>query len=128
MSSWSPGTPGDLDPILGTTRLLATGYEQARSVVAALAGDWQAARDVQLDLPATGVCSATLGVKAVAEQFGLAHDTPARLIAATTRHLDGHTSAADAVLAAAAELGIDKSAALQLAAFAADQFGSASIS
>ncbi|MDG6103760.1 NAD(P)-binding domain-containing protein [Dactylosporangium aurantiacum] len=39
------------------TFLLATGYEQARSVAAALAGDWAAARDVQLDLPATGVCS-----------------------------------------------------------------------
>jgi hypothetical protein len=39
------------------TFLLATGYEQARSVVAALAGDWTAARDVQLDLPPTGVCT-----------------------------------------------------------------------
>ncbi|MGC5051730.1 FAD-dependent oxidoreductase [Micromonospora sp. DT48] len=39
------------------TFLMATGYEQVRSVVAALAGDWEAARDVQLDLPATGVCS-----------------------------------------------------------------------
>jgi glycine/D-amino acid oxidase-like deaminating enzyme len=42
------------------TFLLATGYEQARSVVAALAGDWDAARDVQLELPETGVCSSTL--------------------------------------------------------------------
>ncbi|MBG0566603.1 FAD-dependent oxidoreductase [Actinoplanes aureus] len=42
------------------TFLLATGYEQARSVVAALAGDWEAARDVQLDLPETGVCSSDL--------------------------------------------------------------------
>jgi flavin-dependent dehydrogenase len=39
------------------TFLLATGYEQARSVAAALAGDWDAARDVQLDLPETGVCN-----------------------------------------------------------------------
>jgi thioredoxin reductase len=39
------------------TFLMATGYEQARSVVAALAGDWDAARDVQLDLPETGVCA-----------------------------------------------------------------------
>jgi thioredoxin reductase len=39
------------------TFLLATGYEQARSVVAALDGDWTAARDVQLDLPETGVCN-----------------------------------------------------------------------
>jgi thioredoxin reductase len=42
------------------TFLLATGYEQARSVVAALAGDWSAARDVQLELPETGVCSSNL--------------------------------------------------------------------
>lgn len=36
--------------------LLATGYEQARSVVARLAGDFAAADDVQLVLPETGVC------------------------------------------------------------------------
>jgi hypothetical protein len=36
--------------------LLATGYEQARSVVAALAGDLAAADQVQLVLPETGVC------------------------------------------------------------------------
>lgn len=42
------------------TFLLATGYEQVRSVVAALAGDWEAARDVQLNLPETGVCSTDL--------------------------------------------------------------------
>jgi hypothetical protein len=40
--------------------LMATGYEQARSVVAALAGDFAAADQVQLDLPETGVCSADL--------------------------------------------------------------------
>lgn len=39
------------------TFLMATGYEQVRSVVAALTGDWEAARDVQLDLPETGVCN-----------------------------------------------------------------------
>jgi len=42
------------------TFLLATGYEQARSVVAALDGDWAAARDVRLDLPETGVCNSNL--------------------------------------------------------------------
>lgn len=36
--------------------LLATGYEQARSVVAALAGDLAAADEVHLELPETGVC------------------------------------------------------------------------
>ncbi len=42
------------------TFLLATGYEQARSVVAGLVGDWAAAREVQLNLPETGVCSSDL--------------------------------------------------------------------
>lgn len=37
--------------------LMATGYEQARSVAAALAGDLAAADDVQLVLPETGVCT-----------------------------------------------------------------------
>jgi len=40
--------------------LMATGYEQARSVVAAIAGDLAAADDVQLELPETGVCSVDL--------------------------------------------------------------------
>ncbi len=39
------------------TFLLLTGYEQARSVVSAIAGDWEAARRVELALPETGVCS-----------------------------------------------------------------------
>ena len=38
------------------TFLLATGYEQARSVVAMLAGDVAAAERVELVLPETGVC------------------------------------------------------------------------
>ncbi|MBF4992748.1 NAD(P)-binding domain-containing protein [Arthrobacter gandavensis] len=43
------------------TFLMATGYEQVRSIAAALAGDQQAADDVQLVLPETGVCSTDLG-------------------------------------------------------------------
>ena len=39
------------------TFLLATGYEQVRSISAFLAGDIEAARRVELDLPQTGVCS-----------------------------------------------------------------------
>lgn len=39
------------------TFLMATGYEQVRSIVAELAGDPEAARTVQLALPETGVCS-----------------------------------------------------------------------
>ena len=45
------------------TFLMATGYEQARSVVAALCGDWEAARAVRLNLPETGVCVTDLRLK-----------------------------------------------------------------
>jgi thioredoxin reductase len=38
------------------TFLLLTGYEQVRSVAAALAGDMEAADDVRLSLPETGIC------------------------------------------------------------------------
>jgi len=37
--------------------LLLTGYEQVRSVVSALSGDLEGAREVRLVLPETGVCS-----------------------------------------------------------------------
>jgi hypothetical protein len=40
------------------TFLMATGFEQVRSVVAAIAGDAVAADRVELELPETGVCSA----------------------------------------------------------------------
>ncbi|MGM9490462.1 arsenic resistance N-acetyltransferase ArsN2 [Ideonella sp. YS5] len=45
------------------TFLMATGFEQARSVVAAIAGDLAAADRVELELPQTGVC----GVSPAAE-------------------------------------------------------------
>ena len=44
------------------TFLLATGYEQVRSIADELAGNRVAARQVQLVLPATGVCSTDVGV------------------------------------------------------------------
>ena len=43
------------------TFLMATGYEQVRSIAASLAGDQAAADAVRLDLPETGVCSTDLG-------------------------------------------------------------------
>jgi thioredoxin reductase len=43
------------------TFLMATGYEQVRSIVAAIDGDFEAARHVELDLPETGVCSTDAG-------------------------------------------------------------------
>lgn len=44
------------------TFLMATGYEQVRSLVADIAGDRAAAREVRLILPETGVCSAPVTV------------------------------------------------------------------
>ena len=41
------------------TFLLVTGFEQARSVVAQLSGDFAAAARVELELPETGVCNTT---------------------------------------------------------------------
>lgn len=38
------------------TFLMATGYEQVRSITADIAGDHEAARRVELELPETGVC------------------------------------------------------------------------
>jgi thioredoxin reductase len=42
------------------TFLLATGYEQVRSVAAMISGDYAAATRVELDLPETGVCTSNL--------------------------------------------------------------------
>lgn len=47
--------------------LMATGYEQVRSVVAALAGAFASADDVQLDLPETGVCNTRFAYDAATE-------------------------------------------------------------
>jgi hypothetical protein len=47
------------------TFLMLTGYEQVRSIVAAIRGDWESARRVELTLPETGVC--TLGSALAAE-------------------------------------------------------------
>jgi thioredoxin reductase len=45
------------------TFLLLTGYEQVRSVVSAIAGDWESARRVELVLPETGVCSSDANIE-----------------------------------------------------------------
>ncbi|TIP60830.1 MAG: flavoprotein, partial [Mesorhizobium sp.] len=50
------------------TFLLLTGYEQVRSVAAALAGDMAAADAVQLVLPATGVCTVPVSVSGTLSQ------------------------------------------------------------
>ena len=52
------------------TFLMATGYEQVRSVVAELAGDHAAAREVQLVLPETGVCSVAVPRRRASRRCG----------------------------------------------------------
>lgn len=42
------------------TFLLATGYEQVRSIVASIAGDVESAKQVKLKLPETGVCKTNI--------------------------------------------------------------------
>ncbi|GAA4975305.1 NAD(P)-binding domain-containing protein [Actinoplanes utahensis] len=102
------------------TFLMATGFEQVRSIAAALAGDFDAADDVQLDLPETGVCSSNLGAenaaREIAARFGLAPDVPVKLATATMALLPGAASTSDAVRAAADEIGLDHETALQIAA------------
>jgi hypothetical protein len=103
------------------TFLMATGYEQVRSIAAAaLAGDFDAADDVQLDLPETGVCGSTLAAEAasrdIAARFNLEADVPAKLAAATMALLPTSASTGDAVRAAATQIGLDTEVALQIAA------------
>ncbi|HVJ11627.1 MAG TPA: flavoprotein, partial [Burkholderiales bacterium] len=68
--------------------LMATGYQQARSVVAALAGDLAAADDVQLELPQTGVCSTDLVVGAEAGAASACCGGPAKELATACCALD----------------------------------------
>ena len=59
------------------TFLMATGYEQVRSVVAAIDGDMEAARKVELDLPETGVCSSDAGIACCGVTIGAEKETAA---------------------------------------------------
>jgi thioredoxin reductase len=52
------------------TFLMLTGYEQVRSVVAAIAGDLAAADDIHLVLPETGVCSTNTPADGAAASSG----------------------------------------------------------
>ena len=101
------------------TFLMATGYEQVRSIAAALAGDFDAADDVQLDLPETGVCSSNLvadnASREIAARFSLSPDVPGKLAAATMALLPTAAGTGDAVRAAAKQIGLDPEIALQIA-------------
>jgi hypothetical protein len=57
------------------TFLMATGYEQVRSIVAELAGDTVAAREVHLVLPETGVCGAPPSIASASSCCGQAKGT-----------------------------------------------------
>jgi thioredoxin reductase len=65
------------------TFLLLTGYEQVRSVVAAIAGDWEAARRVELVLPETGVCITQFAEDDAAVGSATCCDTPPAEVAST---------------------------------------------
>ncbi|MBA2247550.1 MAG: FAD-dependent oxidoreductase [Chloroflexia bacterium] len=52
------------------TFLMMTGYEQVRSIVCALTGDLEGARNVELTLPTTGVCSSDLAGPATESDAG----------------------------------------------------------
>ena len=52
------------------TFLMATGYEQVRSIVAYLMGDIEASERVELNLPPTGVCSSKLVEKQISNEGG----------------------------------------------------------
>jgi len=61
------------------TFLMATGYEQVRSVAAHLAGDEAAANDVRLALPETGVCSTNIAAEIAANAGCCGGPPPATL-------------------------------------------------
>jgi hypothetical protein len=61
------------------TFLMATGYEQVRSVAAHLAGDEAAANEVRLLLPETGVCSTNIAAELDANAGCCGGPAPANL-------------------------------------------------
>ena len=60
------------------TFLLLTGYEQARSVAAAIAGDLAAAESVQLVLPETGICQVPVEIADASAQGCCGGPAPVR--------------------------------------------------
>lgn len=71
------------------TFLLLTGYEQVRSVVAALAGDWESARRVELVLPETGVCITQFAEEDAAAAVGSCCGSDASLADLEERNASG---------------------------------------
>jgi hypothetical protein len=76
------------------TFLMATGYEQVRSVAAHLAGDEAAATDVRLVLPETGVCTADLAGSAEADAGCCGGPAPAGIDACCVKDAEAKESGA----------------------------------
>ncbi len=77
------------------TFLMLTGYEQARSVASAIAGDWESARRVELVLPETGVCSADRSAQS--EPAACCGSTPAEPVPVTVGAPPGPPTAINTV-------------------------------
>lgn len=84
------------------TFLTATGYEQVRSVVADIAGDHVAAREVHLVLPETGVCSADVVARPEDSAGCCGGPAPASVDACCVRDADAKASGASGCGCAAA--------------------------
>ncbi|WP_236595708.1 NAD(P)-binding domain-containing protein [Paenibacillus sp. EPM92] len=74
------------------TFLLATGYEQVRSVVAALTGDFEEAEKVELELPETGVCSISSSSSSVAAESCCGGSVPVDVDACCAADANAKTS------------------------------------
>ena len=85
------------------TFLMATGYEQVRSVAAHLAGDEAAANDVRLVLPETGVCSTNLAPSIAASDGCCGGPAPANADACCADDAAAKASGADGCGCAATE-------------------------
>jgi thioredoxin reductase len=96
------------------TFLLATGYEQVRSVAAFLAGDLEAAARVELELPETGVCSADTAAG------GGCCEAPAVPVSIVARTAVPLSAAAQAITVAASSSGALQAGAAASATAAAD--------
>jgi hypothetical protein len=77
------------------TFLMATGYEQVRSVAAHLAGDEAAATDVRLVLPETGVCSTDIAAEIAASAGCCGGPAPANTDACCADDTTAKASGAD---------------------------------
>ena len=85
--------------------LTLTGFEQTRSIVAAIAGDHEAAARVELVLPETGVCGGSGGFEASSCEVGSPEAEVAAALGGSGGGCCGATSAAEPQLLELVELG-----------------------